>query len=119
MQRTNLPSRAKDITGKRFGRLIALFPMDDGVVRKGNPTKWLMQCDCGKKHLAGAASLSIGQTVSCGCLKKERMIALGKNSATHGMGQSPEYKSWCKMKERCYAKNHRQYHDWGGRVIIV
>lgn len=41
------------------------------------------------------------------------------NRRTHGMSRSPEYKSWCGMKERCYNKNNKKYKDYGCRGIIV
>ena len=37
----------------------------------------------------------------------------------HGMSGLPEYKTWKRMKSRCYNKNYRLYHRYGGRGIIV
>lgn len=36
----------------------------------------------------------------------------GRNKKKH-----PMYNTWCGMKHRCNNKNHRQYHNYGGRGI--
>jgi hypothetical protein len=43
----------------------------------------------------------------------------GNSNETHGMVHSPEYKSWQKMKERCYSKSSNRYKNYGGRGIKV
>ena len=35
----------------------------------------------------------------------------------HGRSNSPEYKSWCMMKQRCTNPNYNQFDDYGGRGI--
>lgn len=58
-----------EMIGKKFTRLL--------VVGRGEPTNkssgafWNCQCDCGKLIVAYGASLRIGTTKSCGCLKAE------------------------------------------------
>lgn len=49
-----------DITGQRFGRLVALkFERKIG---------WHCQCDCGNKHIVKSSwQMRKGNTVSCGC----------------------------------------------------
>ena len=41
------------------------------------------------------------------------------NMRTHGMSSSPEYKSWCGIKERCLNANNPKWKDYGGRGIKV
>ena len=54
-----------DISGKRFGKLIALHKTK--VV--GNKSiMWMCQCDCGKQIPAAASELKKGHVQSCGCL---------------------------------------------------
>lgn len=60
--------RAKDITGQRFSRLVALEPLDK---RMGGSVVWLCRCDCGKETEASYNSLVHGNTKSCGCLLQE------------------------------------------------
>lgn len=40
-------------------------------------------------------------------------------SVTHGMSGTPEHWAWKAIKRRCYAKNLKQYDDYGGRGIRV
>ena len=35
------------------------------------------------------------------------------------MTGTPEYSSWCSMKERCYNVKNKRYPEWGGRGIRV
>ena len=55
-----------NITGQRFGYLIALAP---GVVRNGKP-RWVVRCDCGVMKAAYYNDLKNGQITSCGCQTK-------------------------------------------------
>lgn len=55
----------KDISGQRFGKLIAVQRI--GSTRNKHAT-WLCQCDCGKTSIVDSSSLISGNTKSCGCL---------------------------------------------------
>lgn len=67
---TNLNDmKAEDLTGKRFGRLIAV----KRVPSTNNTPTWLCLCDCGKETSSAAYQLKVGNTKSCGCLKRERI----------------------------------------------
>ena len=57
-----------DLTGQKFGRLIALQKTDK---KKGNEWLWQCKCDCGNKCEVTGVRLRTGQTKSCGCLKKQ------------------------------------------------
>lgn len=65
-------ARYKDITGRRFGRLVAL--RDVGRDRHNN-TLWLCECDCGRSKTTPATYLVSGTSSSCGCLKREAASA--------------------------------------------
>ena len=56
-------SRLKDITGKRYGRLVA----KERVYIGGNPF-WRCVCDCGGERFASVRDLNAGKINSCGCL---------------------------------------------------
>jgi 5-methylcytosine-specific restriction endonuclease McrA len=58
---------AKDLTGKKFGRLTALHPVE----KQESNLVWLCQCSCGKKTVVRSTLLSQGRTKSCGCLRNE------------------------------------------------
>ena len=56
---------AKNITGKRFGKLTATKP----VGSKNGSVLWECLCDCGNTKTARAVCLMQGETKSCGCLR--------------------------------------------------
>ncbi len=58
---------ALELTGKRFGRLVAVGPTR---LRSGSNILWKCYCDCGKIVYPSACSLANGSTRSCGCLHR-------------------------------------------------
>lgn len=58
----------KDITGQRFGKLVAVKPTNN---RLGRSVIWECQCDCGNTCYIDSHSLNKGSTQSCGCLKSK------------------------------------------------
>lgn len=80
----------------------------------------ICQCDCGKIcRIQGNTferSVKESRGISCGCAKK-KLIALGQTH--HGMTDSPEWKSWMSMKDRCLDPTHKSYADYGGRGITI
>ena len=58
----------KDLTGQRFGRLVALEPTDK---RYRSTIIWRCRCDCGNACEVPSAWLRKGLTRSCGCLQDE------------------------------------------------
>src|SRR3990167_10037097 len=56
-----------DLTGKRFGRFIALCPTDERD--KKNSVVWQCRCDCGKEFRRAAQRIVHG-SISCGCRHK-------------------------------------------------
>jgi hypothetical protein len=59
---------AKDITGQRFGRLVALAPT---AARCGSHVVWLVRCDCGREAKVSGQKLRRGATKSSGCYRRE------------------------------------------------
>lgn len=55
-----------DISGQRFGSLVALEPTSE---RRGGKIVWRCRCDCGNETFVTAKDLKSGNTKSCGCLK--------------------------------------------------
>lgn len=104
-----------DITGHRYGRLVAL--RRDGKMH--GKTAWLCKCDCGKEKLVTATHLKTGHTTSCGCRLSELNTEIATLRKTHGKSGSPEFCSWSGMIGRCMNKNNKRYARYGGRGIIV
>ena len=57
-----------DIAGRRFGRLIAVEPVEK---RSGGAVVWKCLCDCGQEREYPVKTLLEGKALSCGCLKHE------------------------------------------------
>lgn len=55
--------RREDMTGQRFGKLVAL----EYAGRKYEKTLWKCRCDCGREVIVDRANLVRGITTSCGC----------------------------------------------------
>lgn len=96
-----------DVTGQRFGRLVALEPM----FVQGDKRKryyWRCKCDCGNECTVNADSLRGGHTKSCGCIINK-----------HGQTNTRLHSIWTHMKQRCYNPKNKYYADYGGRGIGV
>ena len=103
----------KDITGVRFGRLVAVEPSHKN--KKGE-WFWLCKCDCGNETVVKTSHLNDGGTQSCGCLQRELARArLIKDGLSHTRLSSIHYN----MIDRCYNENNNHYHNYGGRGIKV
>lgn len=107
----------KDITGQRFGRLIAIRPWDGS----GRRLKWVCACDCGGESYPTGSALRAGKILSCGCLRNERLLAaLVKHGEALGRKRpSPEYSTWISMRNRCNNPKNHAYSYYGGRGISV
>ena len=101
----------KNITGLRFGKLVAIEPIEKrdhrGVVY------WRCKCDCGKETIVNGSYLRRGITKSCGCLIKEtnsknaRKVGLAnrKHFGCIYCGSDKHYAKGCCAN--CYAKMRR------------
>lgn len=103
-----------DMVGKKCGRLGVI--MRSKSRNKVEPIRWFCICECGNYGDFGGVELRNGHTKSCGCLKKE---SDRESHTKHGMTYSPEAQAWSRMKGRCYDKNNKNYHYYGGRGISV
>jgi len=87
----------RDISGKRFGRLLAQWPA--GIDH--NHIVWLCLCDCGQLKPVRASELG-HHTQSCGCFQNDRRV---ETHTTHGMARrgkarSQEYSLFTQAKYR-------------------
>jgi hypothetical protein len=110
----------KQITGKPFkpvyiGQKIRFLTILEVFKRN---KKWVCKCkcDCGNIKIIDKSSILLGKTQSCGCYNKKRV------HETHSKGNFTKtrlYTTWENMKARCYNPNNPQFHNYGGRGIIV
>lgn len=57
----------KDLSGNRYGKLLAVKP--NGEKNRRKSYIWECDCDCGNKKFIAAEHLTTGSVKSCGCLK--------------------------------------------------
>ena len=76
-----------DITGERFGRLVAVG--DLGSRQFGKPHMWICDCDCGNITSVEVTSLNRGLTQSCGCLYRETRNQLRLTRTSHNAFRAP------------------------------
>lgn len=104
---------AKDLSGQRFCRLVALHPAGTSC---GGHVNWLCACDCGKKKVASSSNLQRGNAKSCGCLQSEGRPPVNR---THGASKTAVYGAWEQMIARCSNPSNAAYVNYGGRGIAV
>lgn len=119
---SQVPWIAPDFVPETFGRLTT----KSSKYKPEQSVKTLQDfiCSCGKGPLVlDPANVKIGNTLSCGCLQKEKAGVVGKCNTKHGHFKnnksSPEYKTYESMRARCYNPNNDNYHDYGGRGVVV
>lgn len=103
-------NRFVDETGNRHGRLVVLREAG----RQHREVMWVCRCDCGAEVTVRGAQMRHGKSASCGCL---RAIRASATHGTHRLKQTPEYKTWCGIKNRCKHPYMKSYKYYGGRGI--
>lgn len=103
-------SHLDDLCGRRFGRLEVIGRAEN----KSGKTTWLCRCECGNECVVRGECLKRGDTQSCGCLNKARII---EANTTHGMSNSKFHHIWKGIKQRCLNVDNPEYKNYGGRGI--
>lgn len=120
-------SKALDLAGKKFNRLLAIERVYDRPL-KTHSAIWKCLCDCGNITYVPASKLCSGEIKSCGCLARETssrtLKSLSKEerirrATHHGMTKTRLYSIWSHMKERCYKSNTPSFYLYGMRGINV
>lgn len=86
------------------------------VLRESSPHRFECRCKCGNVCIVSRTNLHTGHKKSCGCLQKEDTK---KRLTTHGQTGTPLFKTWMRMKARCYSPSHNSYKNYGGRGIEI
>ena len=103
--------------GERFGNLVVLSEYESMRSPDGRPRRRIKcNCDCGETTITLLEALKGGYTKSCGCFHKKIMK---KQLTTHGMTNTTEYKTWKRIKYRCFNPKAKGYECYGGRGITI
>ena len=106
--------RVIDITGRRFGSLMALRPT--GRINGARNKIWMFRCDCGRSCEIDGYSVRSGKQNSCPRCGQARSTAA---STKHGMSESVEFRTWTDIQTCCHNPNSTSYQLYGGRGIKV
>ena len=100
----------QNLVGKKFGKLLVLRELDE---RRNKGVLWECVCDCGGKAKRTTGELNAGRRLTCGCMPT------GSNGAWRNGKREKLYVVWCDIIQRCFDKNFRGYHRYGGRGITI
>jgi hypothetical protein len=107
-----LPPKAKNHFGKRFGFLTA---KEYAGKDKNGKARWTCICDCGTEVVAPANGLVTKYITSCGvCSKKTNGLKRRKQHRN-----TPLYRKYWSMIDRCQNKSSKVWDRYGGRGITV
>lgn len=102
-----------DLTGQRFGRYVVLRRAEN---TPSGGTRWVCRCDCGNERIVTAAHLRSGHSKSCGCLGLEHAT---QAKIKHGKSNTPLYRVFLSMHNRCELKTVKEYRWYGGKGVKV
>jgi hypothetical protein len=113
-----------DLTGCVFSRWTVVSYAGAG---KSRASEWLCRCECGKEKTVAGSNLRREKSRSCGCLsielaKERRLKNIDRFTGarlTHGMFNTPTWRSWASMIQRCTNPARENYRYYGGRGIKV
>lgn len=103
-----------DLTGKVFDNWTVLYRSE--VRGSDNRKKYICECSCGTIKEVDGRHLTRGSSKSCGCEKSKQV---SERFLKHGMIDTPTYRAWAGMKQRCTNPSYYEYHHYGGRGIQV
>lgn len=109
--------------GKTFARLTVTGEAEKYVTPKGQKKRRVfVRCNCGNELTVVLDSLTRGITASCGCYRKELLVAPRKHGYTRNArkeARPSEYATWFNMIQRCENPKNKAYPYYGGRGISV
>ena len=101
-----------DLTNLRVNKLRVIRRVDN----VGKQPAWLCRCDCGNERRVLGMHLRAANVTDCGCGLSARLRAA---QMTHGMTNSPEWRAWTSMVQRCTVPTHKSWKHYGGRNLTV
>ena len=101
-------SKYKDLTGRRFGHLTALYVISSAQCKIRRKV-WRCKCDCGNECDVPAEYLTRGWRKTC---KKCNLNCKWKTETERLLADR-----WHRIEQRCYNPHDKNYPRWGGRGI--
>lgn len=113
--------KAKDLVGKKFGKLTVIKRSADHMQPSGKKiVAWTCECECGSIKDVMAQNLLSGCTTSCGCYSRAvRGESLRARRIKHGKSGTRLYKIWTHMISRCENPRDISYKNYGDAGIKV
>lgn len=101
------------LIGQKYGRwtIVAVG------FRTGKTRMVEAHCDCGTVRIVRKTRLVNGGSASCGCENVEKFVE--RNKLPEGTIRGRAYKSWHSMLQRTGNPKSLDYHNYGGRGILV
>lgn len=107
----------KDLVGYKWGRLTVA---EYTGIKAHNKHYWLCRCDCGGvTELNTSRITGATPTLSCGCLRKEKLLENRADPTKHGLHKSKLYAIFYGMHYRCNNKNAQRWPYYGGKGVKV
>lgn len=109
----------RDLTGQRFGRLVAESRAPDRILPSGKHcVVWNCICDCGRQTEVLRPHLTGSQSKSCGCLRAELNLVRRRTHGHSSGGRiSRAYSCYQSMLTRTSNSNSPEWKHYGGRGI--
>lgn len=106
----------KVTTGDIFQRLTVVSLEAERSSSGGR--RWRCKCECGGEAICTSGNLLSGNSKSCGCLNKEKMVA---RATTHrGTIDTPDiYAIWSEIKARCYRPSCKAFRLYGVKGVYL
>lgn len=77
IERKVIMAKALDVTGDRYGHLVALAPSGCLMAGRQLKTAWKFRCDCGVEVVRKLMNVRSGDTKSCGCQQRRAQHLAG------------------------------------------
>lgn len=104
-----------DLTGQKFGRWTVLCRSEE---KRNGQIYWACRCECGNTCNVSSQSLRKGGSRGCqSCKWKSGTHTKADPERIENGKKTKAYATWQAIRARCYIKNHKSYHNYGGRGI--
>src|SRR3972149_1229365 len=111
-----------EMIGKKLGRLTVVREADPSPDDPQKHRRFTVRCECGNEKNVLGYALRNGNTISCGCLRREIAPSRSKtpNHGDAGNGRrSSEHNTWQAMIARCEIPHIESYKWYGARGIKI